>query len=271
VSAQLKGGWRARYEQLLYWTAVGWDIVRPGAPQGIYVLGYIKTGTNWLSHLVSTALGLPINEVWKLNLPMLGPCVHHLHRFVPVDAIRERTIYIMRDGRDTLVSAYFHFVRDGGVVKSELERRLGRPVSSDNIRDNLAEFVRLMQISRTATIDYRSHIDKWRQHKHRYATLRYEDLLGDTAGELTRVLAQVTGRPPDVARVANAVAAHDFARVTGRARGTEDRNTFVRKGTSGDWRNYFTPAAASAFDSYAGDVLLELGYEQDPDWASRVT
>jgi len=29
------------------------------------LLGYMKTGTNWLCHLLASALGIPVLEVWK--------------------------------------------------------------------------------------------------------------------------------------------------------------------------------------------------------------
>lgn len=267
MSTYEKSAARARYELMLYWSAVAWDVARPGSNKGIYILGYIKSGTNWLSHLVSTATGLPINEVWKFNLPMLKPCVHHMHRFIPIDGVRRRTIYMMRDGRDTLVSAYFHLVREGGPMKISLEHKLGRPICKENIRENLAQFLEVMRTNRTATIDYRSHIEEWKRHRDRYATVRYEDLLADAGGELSRVLHEVTGKTADPARVRDAVARFDFSRITGRSNGKEDDNHFVRKGISGDWRNHFTREAALAFDRYAGDLLRELGYEEDPRWA----
>lgn len=261
---------RERHEQLIYWSSIGWDIARPDDRKGIYVLGYIKSGTNWLCHLVSTALEMPILEVWKTNLPALAPRVHHMHRFIPLDSARRRTIYIMRDGRDTMVSGYFHFVREGGATGSQLERQLGRPLAVDKIRENLADYIRFMIANRSATLDYRSHLLEWKRHRDDYATVRYEDLLTDPAGELTRALRQVTGAEPDRERIDLAVASHDFSRVTKRQKGTEDHGDFVRKGISGDWRNHFTREAATVFHDYAGDLLLDLGYETDRDWAGRI-
>jgi hypothetical protein len=40
----------------------------------------------------------------------------------------------------------------------------------------------------------------------------------------------------------------------------------VRKGIAGDWKNYFSPESAGVFEQYAGDVLCELGYEQNAYW-----
>ena len=43
-----------------------------------------------------------------------------------------------------------------------------------------------------------------------------------------------------------------------------------RKGVAGDWRNHFTPEAAHVFDSIAGELLVESGYEPDRSWVERV-
>ncbi len=260
---------REKHEQLIYWASIGFDIISPRKKSGIYVLGYTKSGTNWLCHLVSGILEMPILESWKLNLPRFTPCVYHMHRIIPIDAVRRRTIYMMRDGRDTMVSRYFHIVREGGIAKAKLEKYLGHPASANNVKNNMAKFIRFMQTSNVATTDYRSHIKQWEKHKDIYVTLRYEDLLTNPIFEITRAITEVSHTEPDPNQVRKIVEQHDFTRLTKRKKGTEDANSFTRKGISGDWVNYFTPEAATVFDDYAGDLLLELGYEDAPNWASH--
>lgn len=57
-----------------------------------------------------------------------------------------------------------------------------------------------------------------------------------------------------------------FAKQAGRKPSKEDKSSFLRKGTTGDWRNYFTPEAAEVFDHYCGDALIAAGYEPDRSW-----
>ena len=52
----------------------------------------------------------------------------------------------------------------------------------------------------------------------------------------------------------------------GRERGQENKNSHYRKGKPGDWKNHFTDAHIRAFKDRYNDLLLELGYESDPDW-----
>lgn len=262
---------RRRWEQVIYWASIGGDVLLSRRPRGVYVLGYVKSGTNWLSHLMSGALGLPILEPWKRNWPTRRPAIYHMHRFIPLESARRRTVYLMRDGRDTMVSAYFHMVRGRAKSGRILERKLGSPLTAENIGENLPHFIRFMRSRSLSGSDYRTHIERWKAHRHQYVTARYEDLLVDTPGELARVLGELTGGEVDPERIEQTVAAHDFAGTTGRKPGEGDDKAFLRKGISGDWRNYFSREAAAVFDEYAGDLLVELGYEADRAWVNTLS
>lgn len=51
-----------------------------------------------------------------------------------------------------------------------------------------------------------------------------------------------------------------------RQRGQEDSSSFFRKGIAGDWKNYFTERDKQIFKEEAGDLLVNLGYEEGYDW-----
>jgi len=57
-----------------------------------------------------------------------------------------------------------------------------------------------------------------------------------------------------------------FERSSNRKRGQEDSSSRHRKGVSGDWINVFTGEDRRVFKEVAGDLLVELGYEQDDNW-----
>jgi len=261
---------KSTHEHILYWTSIGWDVLHGHGSQGIYVLGAPKSGTNWLCHLLSGILGIPILEAWKMRLPALHPCVYHMHRFIPLNPIRKRTIYIMRDGRDALVSHYFAMVRDPPNWRRRAERYIGRHLTIEGIREALPDIIHFLQTNRHASVDWRTHIETWQRHRERYLMIRYEDMLADPAGELSRTIEDLTGKRPDAELVRSVVQLHDFRNVTKRERGLADNNEFMRKGIQGDWRNYFSGEAARKFNEYAGHLLIELGYESDPDWALNV-
>jgi len=59
---------------------------------------------------------------------------------------------------------------------------------------------------------------------------------------------------------------HRFERVAGRKRGKENVKSHFRKGVPGDWINHFEERHVRAFKDRYNDLLLKLGYEEDPDW-----
>jgi hypothetical protein len=86
---------------------------------------------------------------------------------------------------------------------------------------------------------------------------------------MRRVLRELVGSEPDLTRLERAVKKNSFEEKTKRARGDESKGNFLRKGIAGDWKNAFTPEAARVFDAYAGDLLIELGYERDHSWVDQ--
>ncbi|HAT66576.1 MAG TPA: hypothetical protein DCS66_18610, partial [Flavobacteriaceae bacterium] len=60
---------------------------------------------------------------------------------------------------------------------------------------------------------------------------------------------------------------HDFYfKSKGRDKGKNDVKSHYRKGTSGDWKNYFTEEHKKHFKERYGDLLIQLGYEANNDW-----
>jgi len=259
---------RYTYQQLIYWSTVGYDVLLNGASRSYYVTGYAKSGTNWLCRLMSDYTGLPVFEAWKHSVPPLRPQIFHVMRLLPFETVRKRTVYVMRDGRDAIVSRYYETLHREPRHRRDVERFLGSPMTDDNIRANLPRFIQFMSTYQGGCADYKTHLTYWLEHH--YVTLKYEDLLRDTAGALRRALSELTGREPDMSRVESAVKKNSFEAATKRARGEESKSAFLRKGISGDWKNYFTPEAARVFDAYAGDLLIRLGYENDRDWVRQV-
>jgi len=49
----------------------------------------------------------------------------------------------------------------------------------------------------------------------------------------------------------------------------KEKNSFMRKGIVGDWKNHFSKEARKLFDELAGEQLIMLGYEAGHDWASN--
>ena len=257
------------YQQALYWSTVGMDVARGGSSRSLYVTGHAKSGTNWICTILSDYTGIPLYEPWNDYVPRLSPQIFHTMRLLPFEAARRRTIYIMRDGRDIMVSRWFETLHREPGDRVKAERFLGTTMTDDNLQEHLARFIEFMSTYQRGCADYKSHLQYWQQH--RYATIRYEDMLSEPVAHLGRALEEVTGEPTDLGQLEKAVEKNSMEAKTRRAPGEESTGHFIRKGISGDWRNHFTPEAARVFDAYAGDLLVELGYERDHRWVEEVS
>jgi hypothetical protein len=258
-----------RFQQILYWSTIGYDVLLNGLSKSFYVLGYTKSGTNWVCNLLSDYLEIPVHEPWKDKFPALSPRIFHMHRILPFRSAHKRTLYLIRDGRDTMVSRYFALVKrkEEAAQKKQVEATIGNELRYDNIRENLPAFIRYMAKDTTSSVDYKSHIEAWLENG--YVSLKYEDMLADPEGEFARVLEEMTGKPADKKRVAEVVQRNSFEAKSKRKAGEEDQTKFMRKGISGDWKNYFSREAAEVFDQYAGNLLIQIGYEQDHRWVEE--
>lgn len=260
----------------------------------VYVGGFPKSGTTWISQLVAQYLGLPMIDHTLSWLPLGVSCVLHQHWGYSPELDRE--IYVIRDGRDVMVSLYMNLMKRlvtfrekraafGGLNRVEralldrlewavvherrFEQILGPSFEPWDAMANMPRFIEAELSSPflpAVTRPWHQHVNEWRSRGKKTVFVRYEDMLADPNSTLTRVIAQHRDCEVDPELVALAVDRWAFERQTGRSRGTEDRTKFARKGIAGDWQNYFSSDARRAFHAVAGDALIELGYEKDDSW-----
>lgn len=158
---------------------------------------------------------------------------------------------VIRDLRDTLVSAYFSLRYSHKAEPNVLyfREKLDKLSEEDGLSLLLDEWLPACAAIQQSWLNAGEDV------------IRYEDLLSDDI----RILRKALFRPlrsfskRDLATV---VLNSRFASVTGgREPGTEDIHNHQRKGIAGDWRNYFTPKITrNLIDRYA--PLMQLtGYE----------
>ncbi len=190
-----------------------------------------------------------------------------------------KVIAVIRDGRDVAVSKRFHMQRRGAFYHGDeknrwlyllnhfyptrlavrfLQKHYGffgescyRKYSSENMRFVPAA-LRKFAIDWKLTVEY---LEGFRQkYPEQVIWIRYEDLKRDLSGEMERLFRflEVDFTDETLGVVSEAV---DFNRLQKKAPGG-----FFRKGTVGDWRNYFTDSDLQLFDDLAGDTLRKMGY-----------
>ena len=107
----------------------------------------------------------------------------------------------------------------------------------------------------------------------RVMTLTFRELTADVPGTVLRIL-KFLGQEIDPGVVQSVCDEYSFERVAGRPRGSDGpvvRDSYmVRSGTSGGWRQYFTPGLARLFVEHCGRFLVDWGYEPDHRWASEL-
>lgn len=262
----------------------------------IYVGGYPKSGTTWLSQLVAHYLDVPYADYNMMPLAFKG-VVHNHWSYEPAF---DRSIQVIRDGRDVMVSLYMMLMsgylkrREGLVGLGDLfllrtlveniggwfaslnrrfHRLFGRTFDPWDLERNLPLFIEA-EIERpfipVVKESWPQFICGWRCGAKKTTFVRYEDMLRDATMTLATALTHYLNDPIDQQEIEYTVKRYAFAKRTGRQPGVEDRNSFARKGIQGDWRNYFSREARQVFDHYAGDVLIALGYEPDHCWVDEV-
>ena len=175
---------------------------------------------------------------------------------VPLPPTAKRFV-VIRDLRDTLVSAYFSL-----------------KVSHDPLFPQMQQFrAMLNSVSPEAALIRMIH--EWCGHTAAIQRswlggpdelLKYEDFLAGDAELFERVLIGRCGLPTTPERLRAVVAGNRFEARAGRRPGQEDRGSHERKGVAGDWRNHFTDRVARVFKRHYGDLLVATGYEPDDRW-----
>ncbi|MGP1309156.1 MAG: sulfotransferase domain-containing protein [Phycisphaerales bacterium] len=244
----------------------------PGAVPLVYVMGYPKSGTTWMSQLVADYLQLPL--IRASILPVGMPAVIHGHQTVRPEF--SPCLYGVRDGRDAFVSLYFFLAKrlpEGDRPAMNKRQRGNFPglINRDNVVDNFTPFVlRQLENPFATRAAWGAHAMGYIASKQkRLAIVKYEDLLADGVATFAKALESMYGEAPDLDKVRMSIDKYSFAKQAGRRMGQEDRASFLRKGGSGDWKNHFTREAAEAFEKVCGESLRALGYESDASWVER--
>lgn len=242
-----------------------------------FVSEYPRSGGTWLANMLASyqRCASPGTSVFPIGCRAV---IHNHWKYHPK---LKRVVYLIRDGRDVLVSMYFFRIR---IVKRPeasgyqrnvniLRQALGATYDPDDTLANLPKFLRreLTHPADAGPYSWASHVLMWLGDEPRpsihYA--KYEDLLADTHSVVSDCLRHMNHEDPDPRLVDRSVQFFSMESLTGRSAGEEDRNAFIRKGVAGDWKNHFTREAAEVFNELAGEALVKAGYESDLDWIDR--
>lgn len=227
------------------------------------VTEYPKSGGSWVSQMLADYLQIPFprNQFPRFQSSVMQG--HYLY-----SPMMRNVVVVLRDGRDIMVSSYYHSLfknerenhRLVTITRSEVQFN-----TDEDIRVNLPSFIEYKFNSKKhPRFTWPEFVDSWLGKKVIY--VKYEDLLQDTNTTLRHLLYDLMGEEPDPERVKTIVNKYSFKNQSGRRSGEENTSSFLRKGIAGDWKNNFTLEAKQVFNHYAGETLVKLGYEIDDSW-----
>jgi hypothetical protein len=196
-----------------------------------------------------------------------GDSIRRMHAVYPDASV----IYILRDGRDVLVSERFRNLLEERELTAE-DRRIRQSLRGDPGRlldGTLSIFTRafICDYARRWADDLKEvPTEGSRLYGNRFISLRYEDLLQRCFEEMRRlweflgiVVAEKLADVVEAERSANPDVIWQEQRDSHMA-------PALPKGQPGIWRHLFRENDRKLFKEIAGDMLVKWGYETDLDW-----
>ena len=238
--------------------------VRGFGPPKIVLTEHPKSGGTWVSRMLADYLGMPDP---RNRLPPRRRSVLHGH-FLYVAAPHD-TIVLWRDGRDVVVSHYYYHLFLRRKVMPGWAEQMERRLDIADPRDIERYLPRYIEYCFTDgppfNMTWTSFAETWR-HRTGCVKTSYEAMREAPTREMKKLLDYLSVPEIDHVKLDACIAKFSFENVTGRQPGDENAWCFARKGIVGDWKNRFTREAREVFDHYAGQTLIDLGYEADHSW-----
>ncbi len=249
-------------------------------PDDVFLVSFPKSGNTWTRFLLA-----------NLIYPEQPATFANIHRLIPdpegttkrdfdriprpriikshdcFDPRYRRVIYVVRDPRDVVVSQYHY------------HRKLLKIADDSPIETFVARF---LAGETCGSGSWGQHVVTWlatRQEESRFLLLRYEDMIADTAREMSKIV-RFLGLTAGTEQIAQAVERSS----AGRMRKLEQAQTdqcdltkhsrkdlrFVRAAGSGGWKSELPPAMTQKIEAAWGRIMRYLGYELSSPSSSTV-
>ncbi len=181
-------------------------------------------------------------------------------------------VYIVRDGRDVLISERFrNFVEDSKFLSAEDKRiiedlkRDQKPFVDGSRSIFTDSFIRRAASGWAANLQ-ETEDEARRLYGEKYFALRYEDLLTNPIPELSKLwqFLGVKGEASLEHEIIEELASNPDE--AWQAKRNDSIASFLPKGKAGNWHNIFTKHDQQIFKDTAGQMLRKWKYEKDLNW-----
>ena len=184
-----------------------------------------------------------------------------------------KLVYIVRDGRDVLISERFrNFVEESKFLSSEDKRVVSNlqtdPAPFSDGRRSIFTGTFIRRVAKGWAMNLEEiEGEAQRLYGKNYFGMRYEDLLATPFNEMTRLWkflgVKKINKSLEKAIKAEMESNPDEEWQVKRNEGIAD---FLPKGQAGNWQRLFTAKDKSIFKEVAGEMLVKWKYERDLNW-----
>jgi len=235
------------------------------------VTEYPKSGGSWLCSMLSEYMNIPFP---RNKRPSFTSSIIHGH--MSYSPLMNNVTCLYRDGRDVMVSLYYHMLFENDKNSPLLVSRTRNDLDFsdfDDIQSNLSDFIAYVHNNETKSLSPFKFT--WGEFARNWAnknvnTIKYEDMIEDCYGSMKMLLESISNNPVDEERLKIVVHKYSFENQTNRKPGQEDVKSFIRKGQPGDWKDKFTKRSAKVFNDYYGRELIGLGYVENDLWVDKL-
>lgn len=221
----------------------------------LWVIGFPKSGNTWVCYLTSYIYNVPYFDFADLNSKPKQEWVyentrgqhewdrihgidvlyksHKMIEDLPVNTETDLILYVHRDPRDVYIS-FKHFMENGlAEWKGRLQYRF---FGFWGEKSRIKWFIN----------QWENHLKEWAEIAD--LNVSYDSLLEGGADYLYPILKKEK-EDLDKEIVESAIEKFSFKSMTkGRKRGSEDKDSFFRKGVSGDWENHLSKEESDLFN-----------------------
>ncbi len=198
-----------------------------------------------------------------------GQAVRDMHSIYP-DA---KLVYIVRDGRDVLISERFrNLVEESKFLKAEDKRIIEELRKDPTPFTNGTRSIFTETVIRRVAKGWITNLQETEEEGKRlfgdhYCNLRYEDMLERPFEELRRLWEFLGVKKIDASLMEKIKAEMESnPDEEWQTKRNEGIASFLPKGHAGNWERLFTARDKSLFKEVAGEMLIKWNYEKDLNW-----
>ncbi|MCP4420629.1 MAG: sulfotransferase domain-containing protein [Chloroflexi bacterium] len=241
--------------------ATGMTSIVDSVPEDVFFVGYPKSGNTWFRYLVTGAFyGVDPEYAPHALVNSLIPNMHtkqfYMRYQTPMffkshglpDPAFKRVVYLLRDGRDVMVS-YFHHLR--------------------NLNEKNVDFLNMVQSGDDLFYgQWHNHVEAWLSNPFnaQIITIRYEDMKKDAVHELQR-FCQFVGIEREDSFLKSTVDKASFDKMRRKEKRDgwghsmwKGNKQFIRRGQVGSYKDEMPPNVLEAFMQNASETLHKYGY-----------